>query len=427
MLPLPHDFSLSPSTRGRWLASPMVIFLALLTLIHLATFIPAYYAQKNYLAKSAEFRVTWNSGGSMSLAKQGIDPNTKEEATRRHAYLATFVEGNPFYHIWIVPAWDSIPNILLAWALQPGWLSLLLSIWVLLYAGVWLENRWDPKYPVLLTLGYSLLSGLLYLGLMCSLIDRYPELPFCGISAGAAAAVGFLLRRHVQPIPVWTWWKGAHKFTLPLWAFAAIWFALDFLVQVIANPLNYGWVLVIDLIAAGSAYALAQKVQLPERRQAVRAPNIDASTQARAKLQEGWRQVEVLELESALGEIDQAIRILLRASQPDKALLEETFQRMFTCRSPLPVSSQQWYEWGTHLVDKGMPNIAVNCLENAVKTPGADQETARSAVVQATELRLAHKLSPEQSSPWLERVIKLRPDDLLGRKATKLLEQIPIV
>jgi len=424
MLPLPSDFSVAPSHRYRLFTSPMFLLLLFLTLAHLATFIPAHISQKNYQAKSNEFHVLWNSGGAMALAQQGIDPNRLEESQRRHAYLATYVEKSIFYKIWIVPTWASVSTILFAWLLQPGWLSLLLSVWVLLYAGSWLESNWNRKYPALIVIGASWVAGLFYMILMSTFVDRYPELPFCGISAGVATMVGLIAKRHQEPVPMWTWWKGSRRFSIHPYTFVAVWFVLDFLVQVIINPLNYGWAFLFDLLAVGTAFGLAKNMHFVSKRTTTRVPIIDSSTQARKKIQECWRLVELLELESALHEIDQAVHILFKASQTDKVLLEDTFHRIFNAPTTLPIAPSQWYEWGSLLIDKHMPIPAITCLENALKSPSVPTEMARSAAVQATELRITHKLLPAQNRPWLERVLKLRNDDLIGRRAAKLLEQI---
>jgi len=132
-----------------------------------------------------------------------------------------------------------------------------------------------------------------------------------------------------------------------------------------------------------------------------------------------------LEGEAALGEIDRAIRALLRSStEAGNEILQATLTQLMDSKHPLPVNAQQWYEWGIEVSERKMPLLAVNCLENAIKTPGIATETARAAIVQTVELRMVNGLQPEQGKPWLERVIKTRADDLIGRRAQKLLDSL---
>jgi hypothetical protein len=157
----------------------------------------------------------------------------------------------------------------------------------------------------------------------------------------------------------------------------------------------------------------------------MRHSSVNSLDQIRAQIGEGWRLSEILEGEAALGEISQGIRNLLRSSgATGNQLLQETLERIVSTKQPLPVTGLQWFEWGNEVQERNLPHIALICLENAVKSAGIPTEIARTAVVQAVELRLNQGMEHEQSKQWLERVIKTRSDDLIGRRAQKLLKSI---
>ena len=203
MFPIHSELATRPFPWSKCMASRLLWLLGALALIHLISFIPAYYAQESFHAKSEEFKEVWNSGGAMSLAAQGIDPTKQEEQTRRHAYVATYMNHSFFYSVWMVPDWATPISFALAWVFQPGWFSLLLSIWVLFYAGFWLEKKWKKSFTMLSVIGVSVLSSVLYYLLMSSILDLYPEVPFCGISAGTAFVMGALMKLQAAGITVY--------------------------------------------------------------------------------------------------------------------------------------------------------------------------------------------------------------------------------
>lgn len=426
MLPLPQDIQFNATARRILFSNPMVWLLALVVLVHVGSFVPAIFAQREYLSKDQEFKELWNTGGSMSLAAQGIEPTRQEEQTRREAYMRTYVDRSFFYNAWMVPHWTSGIAFFTAWIFQPGWLSLFLVVAVLLYLGLWLPARIPGFLPAMLTIGFAMAGTFAYYALVGVMMERHGELPYCGLSMVAAAGLGILVRSHSSQIPIRYYWVEWNTLLLHPYVFAGIWIALDFVVQVVVNPINYGWVFALDLVAVGIGAALGSRIPAPKTtvRQSFRTTNLDPLAPVRAHLQEGWRLADLLELEAALGEIDQGLKMLLRNPKPDPELIEQTFLRMMSTKNPLPVSPQQWYEWGVRLTESNFPPLAIQCLEQAVKAPGASTDLARPAVVQAAELRIRHSIQPRESIPWLQRVVKARADDLLGRKATQLLESL---
>lgn len=426
MVLLPPEIQFDRPSRKLVLTNPMVWLLILLAGIHLIAFIPAHFAQKDYLAKDQEFKELWNSGGSMSLAAQGIEPTRKEEQVRREAYMRTFVERNLFYNIWMVPHWTSGLSILTAWVFQPGWFSLLLAVSILLYFGLWIRPRWAGPVPTFLVIAYSMAGTALYFVLMGMVMDRNAELPFCGISMAAAAALGLLLRSHPSKIPLRYYWVEWKTLLVHPYALAGAWVGLDFIAQVMVNPRNYGWVFALDLASIGIGVALGTRIPAApsQTRQSFRPANLDVLAPIRNHLNEGWRLAELLEQEAALTEIDRGLKMLLRNSSPDTDLVQQSFQRILSAKNPLPISPQQWYEWGVRLSETNFPSLAITSLENAAKTPGATTDLARPALLQAAELRIRHNIQPQECIPWLQRVIKSRSDDLIGRKANQYLESL---
>ncbi len=426
MFAIPQEIHTDAASKRILLGNPIVWLLSVLALIHLATFIPSILAQREYKAKDQEFKELWNTGGSMSLAAQGIEPSRNEELARREAYLRTFVAQSFFYNVWMVPHWTNGISIFTAWILEPGWLSFLWAAFVLLYFGLWIPQRLSGLLPLFLIIGYSMAGTFAYYLLVGILMGKHGELPFCGISMAAAASLGLLIRSHAKDIPIRFYWAEWKTKMLHPYLFVAICIVLDFLIQVVVNPINYGWVFVLDLASVGIGYALALRLPAPILRTKTSAQpgSADALAPIRQRLNEGWRLSDMLELEAALGELEQGLKMLLRNPKPDAHLVEQTFQRILVTKHPLPVSPQLWYEWGVRLAEISFPAYAIQCLENAVKSPSATISMARPAVVQAAELRIQHQIQPADAIPWLQRVIKARPDDLLGRKASQLLESI---
>jgi len=424
MFPFHSDFSREQFSWAKLRLSPILWLLAIITIVHLIAFIPAYYSQASFHEQSEKFKEVWNTGGAMSLAVQGIDPTPQQEVIRRHAYIATYIDHNFFYNIWMTPAWVSPLSFAFSWILQPGWFSLLLAIWVLAYAGLWLERYWKRSFAFLLVVGASIVASAIYFVLMSSILERYPDSPFCGISAGVALIVGALVRLHRDEMPFRYWWRGWKSKSLHPFIFALIWFALDLIIQLYINPINYGWAFFLDLIAAGVGIGIAPLIPRPPVAKTTRKFQVNPAEQIRLHLNEGWHLCEILELEAALLEFSKAITMMLRASEPDSYLVENTFTRLLQGKNPLPISPELWYEWGSRLAETKFPRYAIECMEQAYKSSGATIDLARPAVVQSAELRIQHRLDPASSRPWLERVVKHRNDDLMGRRAAKLLEQI---
>ncbi|HSQ40686.1 MAG TPA: rhomboid family intramembrane serine protease [Fibrobacteraceae bacterium] len=420
-----RDSRLENQTHMSWRSSPIVWLLGLLFLFHLVLFWPAHNATQGYLQKNQEFKEIWNSGGAISLSKQGIEPNKSEEESRRLAFLREYVDQSPFYQIWMVPQWAKVWAFATSWLLQPGWFSLALLLWMLLYAGPWLEDIWGRIWPILLVISSSILASLAYDFLVTEVAENHAEVPFCGMIPGAALAAGALLRLHKNKIPIPCWWKKQIHFCWSAVTFVSIWFLLDFIAQGFINPQNYRWELILDLAAGAGGFALAGIIpQKKPQNEPLRSASIDPKIQIRNHLEEGWRLANLLEMESALGEIGIAIRMLLHGSQPDRQLVENTFTRLLSAEIPFSVSQQQWYEWGVSLAEANFPDLSVRILEQSAQVSGAIAELARPAIVQAAEIRLRHNLNPRDSLDWLERVIQNRDDDLMGHKALHLREEI---
>jgi hypothetical protein len=403
----------------------MVVLLSILVLVQLATFVPAIYAQKNYQAEIQKFKVLWNTGRSMILSKQGVDPNKAEEEIRRQAHLKEYVGKSFFYNVWLVPMWAGPLAFFANWLLSPGWISLLLSLWVLLYAGLWLEKSWSRQKPFAGVIALSVMGSFLYYLWVTVLWDVHAEIPYCGVGLASAVAVGILAHIHRDPIPFQGWWLKPRQIQVHPLIFAGIWIVLDFVVQVFVNPLNYGWVFVLDLGALGLGWALAPKIPLLAPVKAtIPLRTMDPLQQTRKYLQEGWRLAELLELDAALGQIERGMQGLLAYSKPDPQMVEGVLEKLLNNNYCLPVGPELWYQWGVRMSELGFFKSAIACLEKCAQTPGTPSSLARPAVVQATELRIQTSNNPGVARPWLERVVKSGADDLIGRRAAKLLTTI---
>ncbi len=231
------------------------------------TFLPQKWAEDDYSAQNTKFKEVWNSGGSMSLAAQGIDPNRAEEELRRQAFLRQHVENSFFYQIRLVPKWASALSFPFAWVFQPGWFSLILSVWVLLYAGLWFEKSWNKIYPVLLVVGVSVSATFAYYLLYGAIGGNHNELAFGGISAGTALAAGALSRLHGAMIPIWLPFKTKYELELHPWLFGLLWFIADFIIHLQINSVNYAWGFVIDVVIFGVGVYMAPRLGIvPTRR-----------------------------------------------------------------------------------------------------------------------------------------------------------------
>lgn len=261
MIPISHAIKDANSLRQALQHSPVLMLLVVLVIVQAISFLPRQNVEKAYAAQTAEFKEVWNSGGSMALAAQGITPSVDEEESRRKAYVKQFVDKSFYFQLQMVPAWLNPVSFFTSWVFQPGWFSLLLSLWVLIYAGLWLEKAWNKRMPILAFMGVSILSTGIYYILYMALAGNHSELAYVGVSAVTGMAVGLLARAHRGMIPVWM--PGSKdRFELHPWIFAGIWFFADFAVQLFINPVNYGWGFFIDVIALIAGIWMAPRLPL---------------------------------------------------------------------------------------------------------------------------------------------------------------------
>jgi len=261
MIPIPHTVKDAYSFRQALQQSPVFLLLLVLFLVQAFTFWPRHQVEKAYAAQTAEFKEVWNSGGSMALAAQGINPSSEEEELRRKAYVKQFVDGTLYFQLQMIPAWLNPISFFTSWVFQPGWFALLLSFWVLIYAGIWLERVWNKNLPILAFIGVSILGTVLYYVLYMTLAGNHAELAYVGISVTAGISVGLLARAHRGMIPVWIPYQ-KNRFELHPWVFAGIWFFADFAVQLFINPVNYGWGFFLDVIAMITGILIAPRLPL---------------------------------------------------------------------------------------------------------------------------------------------------------------------
>jgi membrane associated rhomboid family serine protease len=430
MIPFPD----SAPTPKKILSSVTLWLIVLVGLLHLITFIPYIKNERQIIRIEKEFYVWWNSGGNLNY-DAGLD-DEKTYVRLLDEKLKAYTDTQLRYRFNIVPRRLETSSIYSSFLLQSGalagWLSLFIFMVFLFYPGLWIEQKYGPAITLGLFFGGGILSNLLYLTYIFQINFEHWGMSFSGSEGALSMLIGFLITAHQnEKIPFWYLKDKWISIGIKVPLFVSLWVVVLFFNLIFFSPTSHNKAFIINLMVLGAG-ALAGKY-IPKK--AVKAPKVDygaaptidpsesVTKTGKEYLEKAWTAFITNEMDAALLNYQDAFRHLFQYPDQNRIVIKEAFERMFSQKMQMRVPFGAYYEWGQKLEGIGLYKLAIHCYER----PTEDQVSPtalRQAAFHACQIRIQEQINPEQARPFLEKIIKFKADDLLGKSAQKMLNQL---
>jgi len=431
------------------LQSPILWISALILLIHCIVFVPQIRTEKTIPKLQEQFRYWWDNTGKFQYASQGIDVDERAYQAFYTQHFLEYTSKKPHYQLILMPKTFEPWQILTAGMIQPGWWSVVIFLLFFTYAGLWLAERWTTSRAVLAGAigGLSALMG--YMLVTAFVLETDPIKAVSGASGATAFLMGILVPLH-RNTSLNFWFpnpraqkSNAHKSKSFQWQsvsmafplFFMLWLVSEFLVQWLANPVQYNRVLLINLVIAGIGGALAFRFdqQLIPTRKVLQKSTAsrkaltpeEQKRQTRRQLQEAWERMEKYDMDGGWRLLHSALEtLLLQDSEENRGLIIKNLHRYFNEKVRPQVSAMELFDLaqkvkGYHLEKEAMELYQQALNEHPPKT------IERHAWFQLGILQHSHGL-PENDIRRSLKAVLADPNiqDGISLKAKRLLDKL---
>lgn len=388
----------------------------------------SYIVEDQLVRARPEFREWWeNNGGKQEFERNnGRYPNEKDFENEFRKWSYNISDKDLRYKLSFVPVRGNYAYILTSWLLCPGVISFLLFLAYFFFAYHQLHRRFGTLVTLAFFLGAAFVGGFMVTGLTTtSFFYHYTGSRYMGQSIPLAFLLGCTAFSNRNNITSKIRQIGISGLLLNGLADAFIYQGI-FLTTAIAAPVFYGLGCVTGLKMPTRKLTQQEKFDdsLEERIER------NTSRNLMAELKENTRKLfdEACEkgkkgfYEAGQQMLCQSMASLLQERPFDMTMLKTILEKMDDPAMFVDIQSIQWFEWGAAAKRNGIPEAAIILMERGLPRE-KNETTARRALYNIGEMRLANKIDCDKGVEQLNKVIKIRNDDILASQAQRLLDK----
>ena len=376
-----------------------------------------------------EFREWWEIGGGKEqyIQEHKVYPKENHFLAERDQWIKQYTDKQVRYALAFIPKDGDYGKLFTCPLLFPGILSFLLFLFFFPFAYMRLAERWGIAVTIGCTIAALVIGGFVVsLFTSTSFFDHYDTDRYMGMSPALAFLLGAVC-----------FGRRKNSVSMPVRSVAIAGILLDSVVNIFANGGIFGAVALTSWIAFG--VGCFGGMNIPNRRKTMaelRAEvlqerlrkNTSGNQQAarkkktRERINEGFQEASKGAFPAARQLLGQAMSELLQEIPLDMDTTKKLAERMASPSLYIDIPSEQWLEWGGTARTKKCPEAALILLEKGLSTE-KNVTLARRALYSIGEIRIMHKLYPEEGLVRLKKVIELDGGDILANQARKLIEK----
>jgi membrane associated rhomboid family serine protease len=423
-------FPIPKSVKGfkSFLKQPVAWFFLVLVIFQLGTYPFQLQTEKGIEGRKDLFYEWWEEEGKFHYAAMGEIPNEEKYREQELSYIHEYTSSKLRYALNLQPMYFSPSNLLTAWWLHPGLLSLFAFIFAFPYLGLWLSARWGSAKTLGLCAAAGTASMILYYG-WTYLMESKLLVPMTGTSGIISFLFGMYLMLHHKKKTNWVYFSFANKkwdsLPLPFGFFFFCWLILDISANWVVNDSIYRSHWLLNLFLMGAGALVANKGDVSQKRIApVKAAAPKKLTEAERNqhgknlIAQGWELFEKFEMDGSWRTFKTGFTILFQKPEENRDFIEKHVEKLFGEKLQLPIQAMELYEFGLSVKDIGLTRCSMMILSRVLK------ENPPKMILRHTQYTMAENLM--QMKEGLEQAQKLLEDvaqeeDAMGRKARALL------
>lgn len=388
----------------------------------------SYIVEEQIARLRPDFREWWeNKGGKQEFEKKnGRYPKERDFENEFRIWSYNISDKDIRYKLAFVPIRENIECIMSSLILSPGVISFLIFLVYFFFAYNKLQRRFGAIVTLLFFFGAAFAGGFMVLGLTeTSFFYHYTASRYMGQSIPLAFLLGCASFSNRNDISSKVRQISISGVILNALADAFLYQGI-FLTTAIAAPVFFGLGCVTGLKMP--TRKLSQREQfadsLEERIERNTSRNLMAELKAttRKLFEEACDKGQKGFYEAGQQMLCKSMTYLLQERPFDMPMLKEILGKMEDPAMFFEVPSIQWFEWGGAAKRNGIPEAAIILLEKGLPLE-KNETTARRALYSIGEMRLANKIGWAKGLEQLNKVIKIRNDDILASQAQRLLDK----